>query len=146
MTDWLLYTNLQYGFSIRYPPGWQYQEVPNAVCPMAGNGVWFFPAREQWCPGNTDARVDVEIFIMDVDPSPNWQPQFFDDYHVEQFKLGEVTGSKISGVNKESRAQELAVLVNVGRSYILALPNHSPTSLQYFEAMLSTFALAPATP
>lgn len=135
--DWQVYTNTKHNFTLMYPPGWQYLEVPTPTYRAANDEVWF--TSSGWPPPNTDARPNLSLIMTEHDPSPNWQPQYFNDYKAEPFKLGNVSATKISGTNKESLYPELVVIAKVGGFYVQALPNQTPESLQYFELILSTF-------
>jgi hypothetical protein len=118
-------------------------EVPTLNYPTGSDQVWF--ASESFPPPQTGARADITLILTEEDPSPNWQPEFFDDYQSESIQLGNLTGKRISGINKESQFKEIVVIARVGEYFLLALPSHSPASLESFEAVLSSLNVSPAS-
>ena len=111
-------------------------EVPNPDYPAEVDQVWF--ASSSFPPARTDARPDIALWITKEDPVSKWKAEFFDDYKVEAIRLGNVSASRISGTNKESLQDELAVIVKTGDYFIQAMPNQSPESLQYFDQVMYT--------
>lgn len=136
---WKLYSNKKYNFSIRYPAGWKYLEVPTSTYQTETDQLWLddtgFP------PPQTGARSDITFIFTYTNPTSNWQPQYFDNFKSEDYTLGSLPATKITGVNKEGLNEELVVIAKVWEAYIQVLPNHSPVSLQYFDQILSTFKL-----
>lgn len=143
-TDWKTYTSAKYGFLVKYPSEWKILEVPNEKYQTETDEVWFesstFPSPD------SGARADVVFRITSVDPSANWQPQYFDNYKSEVYQAGEVTGTKISGTNKIGLFKEVAVIIKVGDSYIQALADRESESLSYFDQILSTFKFIEVAP
>jgi len=135
--QWNTYTNTRYRFAIDYPAGWKILEVPNEKNPGELNQVWF--TNTDFPPPQTGARADIVLIMTKEDPSPNWQSQFFDNYKAEQIQLGNVSAMKMSGTNREGKFNEIAVIVDLGEIYILAIPSHSSTSLDYFKRALASF-------
>lgn len=131
---WQTYTSAKYHFAIDYPPGWQFLEVPNSDYPTESDQVWF--TSDGFPPPQTGARADIVLIFTADDPSPNWQSQYFDDYHLEGILIGGESAVKISGINKESGYKEIVVITKLGDNYIQALPNHSSASLEYFDAVM----------
>lgn len=136
---WKSYSNKKYNFSIRYPKGWKYLEVPTSTYQTETDQLWIddtdFP------PPQTGARSDITFIFTRTDPASNWQPQYFDNFKSEDYALGSLPATKITGVNKEGLNEELVVIAKIGEAYIQVLSNHSPASLQYFDQILSTFKL-----
>ena len=111
-------------------------EVPNSDYPAEIDQVWFtssiFPSAQ------IDARPDIALWITQEDPTPEWDARFFDNYETEVIWLGNVSGLRISGTNKESLQDELVVIVKTGDYFIQAMPNQSPESLRYFDHVMYT--------
>jgi len=133
--NWSSYTNHKYYFSVDYP-NWNVMEVPNSDYPAEIDQVWFtssiFPSAQ------IDARPDIALWITQEDPTPEWDARFFDNYETEVIWLGNVSGLRISGTNKESLQDELVVIVKTGDYFIQAMPNQSPESLRYFDQVMYT--------
>lgn len=135
--QWSTYMNTRYRFAIDYPTGWKIMEVPNDKYPVEHDQVWF--TNTDFPPPQTGARADIVLLMTPEDPSPNWQSQFFDNYKAEKIRLENVSAMKISGTNREGRFNEIAVIIDIGETYILALPSHSSTSLDYFDRVVASF-------
>jgi len=75
-----------------------------------------------------------------TDPSLDWQPQYFNDYQSEPYRLGEVTAARISGISKEGLNPEVVVIAKIGAWYLTALPSE-PESTRIFDQILSSFKL-----
>jgi WD40 repeat protein len=133
---WNRYTSEVFGFSISYPSGWSHLEIPNSDYESSIPQVWI--AADGFPPPRTDARPEIVLMILDEDPSPAWQPDFFNDYRSETIHLGSREAVRVSGVNKESLVEETAVITRIGARFLLALPNGSSESLAYFDRVLST--------
>jgi len=135
--NWNTYTHHKYHFSIDYPVGWNVMDVPNAKYPSEVDQVWFtqtsFPATE------SGARPEISLLITPDDPSPNWGARFFDNYKSEMIELQNIQATRISGMNKESHANEIVIIIQIEEYYIQALPNHSLESLRYFDQVMQTF-------
>jgi hypothetical protein len=139
-TNWQTYTNQKYSFSISYPPGWKYLEVPTPTYQTEFDEVWFTSPDIPFPPPQTNARSPVTIRITKSDPSINWPPQYFRDYKEEPFKLRNSEGKKISGISIAEEAQRTVIIANIGDVYILALPgSFDSRSIRNFEQILSTF-------
>jgi hypothetical protein len=134
--NWQTYTSERFGFNIDYPSGWDILEVPNADYETDSPQIWF--AATGFPPRHTGARADIVLLILDEDPTPNWQPEFLDNYLAETILLGGREALRISGINKESLYQEVVIVAEMDGYYIAALPNNSAESLAYFDRMLST--------
>jgi WD40 repeat protein len=133
---WNTYTSEEFSFSISYPSGWSYLEIPNSDYESSIPQVWF--SGDGFPPPQTDARPDIVLMILDKDPSTAWQRDYFNDYRSETIYLGSRKAVRVSGINKESLAEETAVITQIGARFLLALPNGSPESLAYFDRILST--------
>ncbi|MBN1148113.1 MAG: hypothetical protein JXA78_12715 [Anaerolineales bacterium] len=133
---WNDYTNREHYFSVSYPAGYNFLEVPNSGYPSEIDQVWF--ASSSFPPAQTGARADIVLMITEDDPTPNWAPQFFDNYKSETIQLDNVQAVRISGKNKESLSEELVVIAKIGGYYLQALPNHSTESLKYFDQMIAS--------
>jgi hypothetical protein len=138
--QWQTYVSAKYGFAIDFPPGWQHVETAPAVDPALYEGVWFDHASlpVPGAPGN-GARPDLVLIIRFDDCLSEWAPHYFDHYKAQPYQLGDVPAAKITGLNKESQTEELAVVAHVGDICIQALPNGGAESLEHFDAILSTF-------
>jgi len=132
---WSSYTNQKYHFSVDYP-SWNIMEVPNPDYSAEIDQVWF--ASSSFPSAQTDAIPDIALWITQEDPTPKWDAGFFDNYKAEVIWLGNVSGLRISGTNKESLQDELVVIVQTGDYFIQAIPNQSLTSLQYFDQVVYT--------
>jgi len=130
---WSSYTNQKYHFSVDYP-NWNVMEVPNSEYPADIDQVWF--ASSTFPRLQTDARADITLWITQEDPTPNWDPRFFDNYKEEVIWLGNVSALRISGTNKESLQDENVIIVKTGDYFIQAMPNQSPESLRYFDQVM----------
>jgi hypothetical protein len=139
--DWQTYTSTRYSFTVQFPSDWQVVELPTAEYPTATDQVWF--VSEALPPPQTGARADIVLLFTQEDPSPSWQPDYFDQYQSDAFRLGELEGRRISGVNKESLGSELVVLVQIGDRYLQASPNQGEASLKYFDRVISSLRFAP---
>lgn len=113
---WKAYTNSKYGFTLQYPSDWQVVELPNETYTSAIEQVWF--ASGELPPPNTGAAPDVAVWITRDNPTPNWEPQYFDDYAVELLVQMPVEATLVMGVNKESGAQERVMIARVGEVYL----------------------------
>jgi len=120
--DWQTYTNARYQFTVRYPTTWQVIELPIAQFPSVTDQVWFIS--ETLPQPQTDSRADIVFIFTEQDPSSDWEPQYFDDYQSNSYKVGEIQAKRISGINKESRISEIVVLARIGDYYLQALPNY----------------------
>jgi hypothetical protein len=138
--QWQTYVSSKYGFSISFPPGWQVVETVPTVDPAIYEGVWFDHASLP-VPGavGNGARPDLVLIISFDDCMSDWAPYYFDHYMARPYQLGDVLASKITGLNKESQIEELVVVAHVDDICIQALPNGGAESLEYFDAILSTF-------
>ena len=134
--DWQTYTNDRYQFSIQYPSLWQVMELPTADYPTATDEVWF--VSEAPPPPYTGARADITLVFTCDDPSPGWEPQYFDDYQSDTLWLGDIEARKVSGINKEGLFREIAVLARIGDHYLQAMPNGGEASLENFDRVEST--------
>src|SRR3990167_5937351 len=118
--DWKTYTNTKYGFSIQYLDEWKYLETPTDVYKTNNPQVWFgsgFPMP------NTDSRAEVTIIISKEDPSSKWNPEYFENYKSEPVKLGNVTGTYITGNNKITlERKEIAIIIRSKDYYFEILP------------------------
>lgn len=132
---WKTYTSSKYSFKIDYPAHWQYLEVPTVRYPTGEDQIWFFSS-ELPSP-QTGARAYIVIIMNKEDPSPNWQPEFFDQYQSEDIQLGNLSAIRITGVNKESGYAEIAVITKIGDVFILAMPNLGVESMEYFDQVVT---------
>ena len=137
---WQTYVSDKYGFSLSFPPEWQHVETAPAVDPTVYDGVWFDHAAlpVPGAPGH-GARPDLVLIISFDDCMSDWAPHHFEHYEARPYRLGNVTASKITGLHRESQNEELAVIAQLGGICIQALPNGGAESLEYFDAILSTF-------
>jgi hypothetical protein len=78
------------------------------------------------------------------DPSPSWLPDYFDNYGAETFRLGEIEGLRITGVNRESRTSELVVVAQIGDSYVQALSNQNEAALAHFDQVIASLRFVAA--
>jgi WD40 repeat protein len=134
--EWQTYISNKYQFTVQFPTTWQVIELPAPEFPTAMDQIWF--VSETLPPPQTDARADIVFIFTQEDPSSDWEPQYFDDYQSDPFKLGDIQARKISGINKESKSSELVVLMRIGDYYLQALPNHGEASLEYFDPVISS--------
>jgi hypothetical protein len=135
------YNNANYHFTLQFPSSWQVVELPTQEYPQIINQVWFASGSLP-LPG-TGSRADIVLIFSQDDPSPAWEPEFFEDYQSEPFWLGEIEARRISGVNKESLNLEIVVLAKIGDDYLQALPNQGPASLEYFDQVISSMRFVP---
>ena len=138
--EWQTYTSTKYQFTVRFPTAWQVIELPTTEYPTAMDQVWF--VSELLPPARTDARADIVLVFTMEDLSSDWEPQYFDDYQLDTFQLGDIQARRISGINKESKSSELVVLAKIGDYYLQALPNHGEASLKYFDQVISSIRFA----
>ena len=111
-------------------------ELPTTEYPTATDQVWF--VSETLPLPQTDSRADIVLIFTQEDPSSSWEPQYFDDYQSDTFRLGDIQARRISGINKESKFSEIVVLAKIGDYYLQALPNHGEASLEYFDRVISS--------
>jgi len=135
-SKWQTYTSAKYQFTVRFPSTLQVIELPTTEYPTATDQVWFIS--ETLPPPQTDSRADIVFIFTQEDPSPGWEPQYFDDYQSGTFRLGDIQARRVSGINKESKFSEIVVLAKIGDYYFQALPNHSEASLEYFDPVISS--------
>jgi WD40 repeat protein len=133
---WQTYTSAKFQFAVQIPSVWHVIELPNSEYPTAMDQVWFV-SKTLPLP-KTDSRADIVLIFTQEDPSPGWEPQYFDDYQSEAFWLGDIQGRRISGINKESKFSEIVVVSKIGDYYFQALPNHGEASLEYFDQVVSS--------
>jgi WD40 repeat protein len=134
--EWQIYTSVKYQFTVRFPSAWQVIELPITEYPTATDQVWF--VSETIPRPQTDSRADIVFIFTQEDPSSGWEPQYFDDYQSDTFRLGDIKARRISGINKESKFSEMVVLAKIGDYYFQALPNHGEASLEYFDPVISS--------
>ncbi len=135
---WQTYANARHGFTLQYPDGWQAVELPNKTYQSGVEQVWL--AAGKLPPPNTGAMPDVAVTITAEDPSPQWAPQYFDDYKAEAVMLGAFPATRFRGVNKESQAPMEAVIARVGDVYLQVTPGQNPDNRWQYEVILTTFA------
>jgi alpha-tubulin suppressor-like RCC1 family protein len=133
---WKTYTNSQYGIAIEYPAAWKFMVVPNEDYPAEQDQVWF-SASEFPFP-QSGARADIVLIMTPEDPSSDWQAQYFDDYKSEKIQIGNLPAMKISGINREGKFKEVAIIIDAGSTYILALGNQGSTSLDIFDRVVGS--------
>lgn len=144
---WQTYTSAKYQFTVRFPSTWHVVELPTSEYPAATDQVWF--ASQTLPLPQTDSKADITFIFTQEDPSPSWISQFFDAYQSDSFLLGDIQARKISGINKESKLPEIVVLAKLGDYYLQAMPNHSETSLEFFDQVASSIRsvqTGPTTP
>jgi hypothetical protein len=134
--DWQTYTNLKFNFTIRYPPGWKVMEVPNQSYESSIPQVWF--TSSHFPPPNTGARPDVLLMFLTQDPSPEWSPEYVDNYHSQAVDLGSRPAVRVSGFNKEGLIDEIAYIAPFGDQYLLALTDQNQDSSLYFDQVMAT--------
>jgi hypothetical protein len=134
--DWQTYTSAKYRFTVRFPPVWQVIELPTAEYPTVTDQVWF--VGEALPLPQTGSRADIAMIFSQEDPSPRWNSEYFDDYKSDAFWLGDIQARKISGINKEGKFREIAVLAKIGDYYLQALPNGGEASLEYYDRVISS--------
>jgi hypothetical protein len=133
---WQTYTNDKYQFTVQLPSVWQVIELPTPEYPTPTDQVWFIS--ETLPQPQTGSRADIVFIFTQQDPSPNWDPQYFEDYQEDTFRMGDIQARRISGINKESRFSEIVVLAKIGSYYLQALPNHGDAALTYFDPVVSS--------
>ncbi len=138
--QWQTYNNTKYHFTIQFPSGWQVMEVPTPEYPTTTEQVWFVSG-DLPLP-QTDARVDIALIFTSEDPSPDWEPQYFDNYKSDILWMGNIQAQRISGINKESKSPEIVVLAKIGDTYLQALSNHGEASLDYFDRVIASIQFA----
>jgi tetratricopeptide (TPR) repeat protein len=106
-------------------------ELPTTDYPAVLDQVWL--VSEGLPPAGTGARADIVLLFSQEDPAPSWAPGFFNEYRSEVFRLGDVEGRRITGVNKESLTPELVVLARIGDRYLTALSNGGEAAQAHFE-------------
>ena len=139
---WQTYTSDKYQLSLQFPPGWQVLELPTPEYPGASDQVWLYS--EALPLPQTGSRADIVLIFTQEDPSAAWESQYFDDYQIEDFQLGELQARKISGIHKESGSPETVVLAKVGENYLQVLPNQGEISMEYFDQVISSIRFVPA--
>jgi WD40 repeat protein len=133
---WQTYTNDKYHFTVQFPSTWHVIELPTPEYPTVTDQVWF--TCESHSQPQTGSRADIVFTFTRHDPSSNWDSQYFDEYQLDRFPMGDIRARKISGINKESRFSEMVVLAKIGDYYLQVLPNHGEASLTYFDQMVSS--------
>jgi len=133
---WGAYTSQKFGFSIEVPPGWEVVEPPTKEYPSILDQIWL--VSEAPPPAQTGARADIVLILTREDPSPSWEPLYFENYLSQAFSIGDIQAKRISGTNKESKYAETVVLAEIGDYYLQAMPNHSEASLEYFDQVISS--------
>lgn len=138
-SNWKTYTNYKYGFSFKYPSDWMYLEVPNETYQIEQDEVWLYKESARLPKPQTNATTDIVFRITTNDPSPDWNPQYFDDYDSSTSQTGSISYTKISGINKVGGFREDVAILKTENFYILALTNGESNSLEYLSQILSTF-------
>ena len=137
LADWNTYTNAKHGFSIDFPADWKVLDVPNETYVTDVEQVWF--ASDEFPPPQTGARPEVAITVTTENPSPAWQPQFFDDYRAETVRTNGIEAIYISGINREMGGEERVVIINLKSGGFLQIaPNGSAQSLLVFDSMVAS--------
>ena len=142
--EWQTYTNLQYGFSIQFPPSWQVKEFSVLENSKPHEGVWF--AAEDFPPQGTDAQPNLTIIITEENPSDRWDEVHFNEYSSETIQIGNGSGTKISGINRESLFLETVVMIKVGNIYLQILPGLQEEMPDILDQVLATFDSSVASP
>ena len=150
--DWLIYTNTEYGYSIKYPKDWNTSEPEEG--PEEGKRINFHP----WQERSLD-KVDyqISIIINEADSEitlSSWLDQKIESYPSEvkelitreRIVLNNLEGEKV--LEEPSQAGVYNIYTKKGSyvyNFMLApyspqnLPQLLPESLDYFNLMLSTF-------
>lgn len=136
--NWKMYTNTKYGISIKYPPTWIYREIPGSAGSTADD-VYLELSSSGFPSPQTDARADITFTFTKNDPSANWQPKDFSNYQSAAYQLGNVSATKISGVNRVSLSPDMVILAPIGNNYVQILSNEPGNPPQIFDQILSTF-------
>lgn len=142
--EWQTYTNPQYGFSIQYPPVWQIKEFPIMENSKPHEEVWF--AAEDFPPQGTDAQPNLTIIITEENPSDRWDEVHFNEYSSETIQIGNGSGTKISGINRESLFHEMVVIMKVGNFYLQVLPGPQEEMPDILDQVLASFDSSVASP
>ncbi|HLF91447.1 MAG TPA: hypothetical protein VI451_21055 [Anaerolineales bacterium] len=117
------------------------------TCALTGDGkitCWGDGQDGRFGNGVTDsylAPAEIVLIFTQDDPSPTWQPQFFDYYKSDTYLLDNAEAEVISGINKESQVEETAVIIKIEEYYLLALPNFGDESLKYFDQVIASFQM-----
>ncbi|MBM3282832.1 hypothetical protein FJY90_01135 [Candidatus Gottesmanbacteria bacterium] len=143
--NWKTYKNTKYGYSIKYPDGWEYLEVPNQTYQSMIDQTWFSDVG--WPPPQTGARAPIIIDYSKENPEINYQPEYYDNYKKENITVGDsLSAVKISGYNKEGLMNETIVILPVeGKNYkfLSFLPSFEQEENKNYNTvlnlMLSTF-------
>ena len=134
--EWWTYTNSKYSFKVNLPSEWQVIELPTQEFPNVNNQVWF--VKKTSPRPKTDARAEIVLIFTKINPDSIWDQQYFDDYEVIDLWLGEILAKKVTGINKESKYPEMAILAKLGDYHLQAIPNQGDISLEYFDPIIST--------
>lgn len=135
--DWRTYTSTKHKFSIQYPPGWQFKELPVSDNLTQLDQVLF--AAEDFPPPSTGVQPDLTLIITGADPSARWGEEYFDDYRSEVIQAGEGQATRISGINKESLYRETVVIMKLHEGYLQILPGQSEQAVEFFDRIVATF-------
>jgi len=142
--EWQAYTNLQYGFSVQYPAGWQVKEISVSENSKPHEEVWF--AEEDFPPQGTDAQPNLTIIITEENPSAGWEEVNFSDYSSETVRVGKGFGIRISGINRESLFRETVVMMKVGSVYLQVLPGSQAEMPDILDQVLASFDSSEPSP
>jgi len=133
---WKTYTNTRYGFTIDYPASWRFMEVPNEDYPAEQDQVWF--SSSEFPLPQSSARADIVLIMTPEDPSPDWQAKFFDEYKAEESRIGNLPAMKVTGINREGKYKEVAMIIDTGSTHILALGNQDSTLLDIIDRVIGS--------
>jgi WD40 repeat protein len=142
--EWQTYTNLQYGFSVQYPAGWQVKEILVSENSKAYEEVWF--AADDFPPQGTDVQPGLTIIITEENPSAKWEEVNFNEYSSETVQIGDGIGTKINGINRESLFLETVVMMKVGDVYLQVLPGPQEEMPDILDRILASFDSSAASP
>jgi len=79
----------------------------------------------------------VVIILTDEDPTPNWQPQYLDNYTSETIQINGISAVRISGTGKESLRAEAVVIAYLDNVYLQAWPNQTSDLTLFYQIVAS---------
>lgn len=141
VVGWNTYRSARFGFVLDYPADWVLLLLPNATYQSVTDQVWLSPRSSAFPPPGTDARPPLVIEITPQDPAAKWKAEYFNAYEAKAYKLGQVEGVRISGVNKEGLNDEVVILARLDDWYLSLYPSQHEDSVTQatIDGILATF-------
>lgn len=142
-TDWKMYTNTQFGYSMQYPPSWNYVE---------NESIFFSPTEIKFMEGPA-APIEISIeknTTIEKVAEVIQKSEQHESFTMEPFLIGLVPAVKVSGILGEgylARTYESNILIPIRSDVIQVRFFGQPSvSQQEFEKIVKTFRLTNKQP